>query len=619
MVTQKNLITLCFATVFALGLAACSSSDDGSTADAPTGTTPTGTTPTTPPAASPVEVMMALTLGAAEQMALRAVLGKTGDSDMLQIAAGESETRAGVPFSCESAYPCTVTLTNNLGVILASVMTYKLPDADDPMVTAMIPLPMDPLHPRYTLNASNAASVQAIIDVAFEAEVTSGTPPTPEGARDNASTTIGGLDIAGFGVHDMSKTTLTSSFDPNVADHMPVDGETAAMGGSTLAVSDNPKTETIDESTVVTLHADKTALPGWAHSKVLFADWGDSQTPDRDGGYETAALLYSSHEGPTPQPLDDKLAAKLANRGAWFMFTAMQDFDMDGTANQNVIAVAASGDTVADQRKGMMVTVEAPQLSTLATTLQGMSRHKGTYFGAPVTLKCGGMDCTVARAETQDTAFTVTGGAWQILPDAGAMIMVPDQDYMVFGAWLTVPDDMSGEHRIGVFHDGMQNYGDVDEALTGKAKYEGGAAGVYRDRTASGMFTARAVLEANFGTDMLSGRIDNFANSAGVYLGTDTARSPNDPATGGENDWVVTLMSSAIGTGGVVADNTMVSGSADGVEWASGQWEATFYGPPLDAGAPTEPSGVAGQFRATSAMRGVVGAFGAQYQAPAAN
>ena len=91
------------------------------------------------------------------------------------------------------------------------------------------------------------------------------------------------------------------------------------------------------------------------------------------------------------------------------------------------------------------------------------------------------------------------------------------------------------------------NIGD-NAALTGKAKYEGGAAGVYSDSSglvaASGMFTARAVLEADFAAadpGTLSGRIDNFANSAGIYLGTDTVRTPNDPATGGENDWVVTL------------------------------------------------------------------------------
>ena len=599
---RMRYLLIAGAAALALGLAGCGSSDDDdSTADAPT-----GTTPTTPSAASPVEVMMALTLGAAEQKALRAQLGKTGDSDMLQIAAGESETRASVPFSCESAYPCTVTLTNNLGVILASVMTYKLPDADDPMVTAMIPLPMDPLNPLYTLNEPNGASVQAIINVAIEAmpEAANGDDDagTPAGARGNLSTAIGGLDIDGFGVHDMSKTTLTSDLDPNVGNYDSTQPPADRMG-ATLEVPRD----------LQTLHADKTALPDWAHSKVLFADWGDSVTPDRDGGYETAALLYSDHEAPTTHAFDDKLAAKLANRGAWFTFTEdTHDFDGVSTTDPvNVIAVAADTDDVADQRKGMKLTVEAPQLSTLATMLQPMSRHKGTYFGGDATLKCL-TTCTVARAETQDTAFTVTGGTWQVLPDPGAMIMVPDQDYMVFGAWLTVPDDaVNGEHRIGVFHDGMRDYTtDTDNVtrLTGKATYEGGAAGVYRDRAYSGMFTARAVLNADFGTadaaGMLSGRIDNFTNSAGIYLGTDTVRTPNDPATGGENDWVVTLDGSVNQHDGGVADYHRYGLRL--CRWR-GVGRRRHMGRPFLRAVrhhdrPDQaPSGVAGQFRAMSA------------------
>ena len=277
---RMRYLLIAGAAALALGLAGCGSSDDDdSTADAPT-----GTTPTTPPAASPVEVMMALTLGAAEQTKLKGVLPLSGSMDTVNIAAGGSATRATVVFTCESAYPCTVTVTNSLGVILASVKTYKLPDADDPMATAMIPLPMDPLHPRYTLNAPNAGSIQAIIDVAFEAEATTdGDTATPAGARDNASTTIGGLDIDGFGVADMSGTTLTSDLDPNVAAaHMPAADADPATGGTTLEVPRD----------LQTLHADKTALPGWAHSKVLFADWGDSVTPERrrlrDG---SAALL----------------------------------------------------------------------------------------------------------------------------------------------------------------------------------------------------------------------------------------------------------------------------------------------------------------------------------------
>ena len=580
--------------------------------DAPA-TDMSGTPDPAPDPAAPVDVTMDVALGADEQGALLKVLGASGDSDTLTVAAGGTATRASVVFTCDSAYACTFTLDNNLGTIVASVTTQMLPAAADPTAMAAVPLPMDPLHPRYTLNKSDAASVQAIIDVAIGEPVGDDDgAPTPAGARDNDDTTIGGLDIDGFGVYDMSKTTLTSSFDPNVADHTRAMNDAAAMGGATLEVPRD----------VQMLHADKTALDGWAHSKVLFADWGDSKTPERDGGYETAALLYSDHEAPTSQPFDDKLAAKLANTEDRFTMT-MVDFDGDEDTDTVNAVVVEEMEAGADQRKGMMVTVEAPQLSTLNTTLESGSRHKGIYFGGEATFRCMNDMCTVARAETQDTAFTVTGGSWQILPDPGAMIMVPDQDYMVFGAWLTVPDDAeNGEHRIGVFHDGMRDYDAATvQRLTGKATYEGGAAGVYSDSSgdlpASGMFTARAVLNADFGASeadgMLSGRIDNFTNSAGIYLGTDTARNPNDPATGGENDWVVTLVGVADNISSTADTDTMgtVSGSADGVAWDGGAWAARFYGPSGTEDDPTAPSGVAGQFRAMSAERGVVGAFGA--------
>ena len=68
------------------------------------------------------------------------------------------------------------------------------------------------------------------------------------------------------------------------------------------------------------------------------------------------------------------------------------------------------------------------------------------------------------------------------------------------------------------------------------------------DGTASGLFTARAMLTADFdkasnGDDdtadyMISGRIDNFRGTAGVALGADTGDMAN-PQGRGENDWVV--------------------------------------------------------------------------------
>ena len=185
--------------------------------------------------------------------------------------------------------------------------------------------------------------------------------------------------------------------------------------------------------------------------------------------------------------------------------------------------------------------------------------------------------------------------------------------------------------------------------LTGSATYSGGATGVYVDGATSGLFTADANLSASFdvngnGADdgttdfMLSGRIDNFRNSAGNFLGSDTAATPNDPTAGGENDWFVTLLGTGTNTtvdlnttGGDIAAGTgaipntaTTAGSADGFGW-TGNWSGQFYGPNATAaGAALVPTGIGGQFSAITGAtvdtdpttagvqsKGVAGAFGA--------
>ena len=153
----------------------------------------------------------------------------------------------------------------------------------------------------------------------------------------------------------------------------------------------------------------------------------------------------------------------------------------------------------------------------------------------------------------------------------------------------------------------------------------GSAAGYYVNGEESGMFTARAHLSANFVTHMLGGRIDNFRDSMGRYLGSDTRLHANDPMEGGENDWVVLLNNSNIvhgrsagmnGTSGMVRETAEIDGSADGVEW-TGQWSAQLYGGGDRMMGNPAPSGVGGNFRAVTDMlmgggyKGVVGAFGA--------
>ena len=529
---------------------------------------------------------------------------EVNEATTFTVPANGTAVRGGITFACHSERDCEVTIENSAGTIVASWTSYSV-DGSETMVAATHPsddLLNDPLHPNLTLNVANAASVADIIEEAIEST------GTPDGARGNASTTIGGMDLDGFGVDDMSMLTLTSDLDPNVTNH---DTTGTPTGGATLHVSDDPATMDVTEGDVRTLHADRAALDGW-DSSVLFADWGDSKSPGRDGGYETAALLYSDHEAPTTEAFDDDLAAKIANTAPRGWFT----LNTDG-------AVAIPGNNEM-QNARTEITVEGGQISTLSTTVPANSTHQGTYFGASGTFACGTTPCEITRDETGSTPFNIDGAqAWTFTPDDDQTVQVPDQDYMVFGAWLTVPDDnVNGEHRIGVFYDGMREYVATDvDRLIGTATYKGGAAGVYRDANdASGMFTANATLTADFADaapGTLEGRIDNFRNSNGVYLGTDTAANPNDPTQGGENDWVVTLSSSAIVDGGVAADST-IAGSADGVTWAGGQWGARFYGASGTADAPTAPTGVAGQFRAQSAMRGVVGSFGAMH-VPAAD
>ena len=189
---------------------------------------------------------------------------------------------------------------------------------------------------------------------------------------------------------------------------------------------------------------------------------------------------------------------------------------------------------------------------------------------------------------------------------------------------------------MGVFYNGLDTYTTAADTFTaanaaglrGSATYSGGAVGVYRHgANASGMFTADAMLTAAFDADTdgtsegdtgeysISGRINNFRGTDGLFLGADTAANPNDPATGGENDWVVKLgadvLDGGVASSGVVTGS--ISGSADGVSWTAGAWTGQLYGPAADAdGVAIAPSGVAGQFQASNTYTSVVGAFGAE-------
>ena len=532
----------------------------------------------------------------------------------IEIPAGGSVTRGGVMFSCAGETACMVSLTITDDGDVSGTSTGGT-------VTATF---IDPLA---NMNAANAASIAVIMNrdigalAGVQDDLTSDDETTP-GAYGATATGLknGGMigmsaALDGIGAPNMDALTVAGAFDPNVANSMMTaedDGITDEMAGAV-------------------------GLMGWNHN-VLHSDWGDTKTPTRDGGFETVAVLYSNLEPPA--------LVAFADAGTVIADETMRGWFTPATA----VEINTTLSTEATPTANILFDVEGQDIAELERNIENTAVIRGSYFGANGRFTCSNGACRIVRATTtgddgNPAPFRVGdtndaeegsqgGGTWTFTPDDGEMVMLPDQDWLAFGFWLTAPDDAAnGLHRIGVFHDGMDMYafsegGDTaGQGLEGSATYDGSAAGYYVNGEESGLFTASAHLTADFGEDnangTLSGRVDNFKNGMGAFIGTDTRADPNDPMAGGESDWVLTLRSSEISLGGGLGaagteTNRQIGGSADGVQWIEGEWDAQFYGGGDRAATPEAPSGVGGTFRAitdelsTGGYKGVIGGFGAE-------
>ena len=609
--------------------------------------------PPTPPAQDPPKpetVMMGLTLPSGLEPA-DFDLPVAGDSDMFTVKAGMTESRGDgdktVTFTCGSAYDCVITLKNSAGMLVAEYSTQKMANAADPMVTAA--LPYKPVSTFAELNPARAATIRGLVTD------TSMLKPTE----------LTGMGLGGMGVANADMAGLRSNFDPNGADLM-VGANTAAAPGAPNALKEGSMlTGKMDE---IGASPDMDMAPaGWV-MKALFRDWGDTDMDSGDGGFETGAIVVKNLGPAMSHPWDDKLTGRFLND---FMLPGIDPagddpyhFTVDRLDADGMPGTDTKMDTVAftvtnekgatPGGMGSYINANAVSAGTTALTVTGQDTDgafkevSGQFLGLSGQYTCGDGECETRR--DADTGNFILGtGPWQFTPDAGAMVSVPDQDWMAYGAWMTTPDDPTGEHRIGRFYNGFdvyqpgQNFDatDDDVGLHGTAEYNGGATGVYVDGMASGLFTATATLTANFdvngnGTNdsdandyMISGRIHDFRGADGVYLGSDTRARPNDPNDGGENDWVVMLIASQLTDIGTAS---LTSGSADGLQWA-GTWSGSLFGPNMgmnedDEAVSVAPSGVAGEFSASTAAAGpssgpdarlvghtaVIGAFGATKQ-----
>ncbi len=232
----------------------------------------------------------------------------------------------------------------------------------------------------------------------------------------------------------------------------------------------------------------------------------------------------------------------------------------------------------------------------------------GTLQGGSGMFNCAQASCTVSADHEGTLNF---GGNWTFTFDEGSLVEVADADWLYFGWWIDRPEeagtDGSYAYRFQTLAGGMTPFDTGSSGLNaveGSASYAGAAAGVYAQTEVSGgrvtgakvgEFTARAELEANFGSAAAPGSIGGTIDG---FYGADGRALPG---------WRVTLRTV------LLDDNSNgFSGTTRGEVGAgtsgTGSWQGAFFGPRGDGTA--QPSGVTGRFDLHFPGAHVAGAFG---------
>ena len=233
--------------------------------------------------------------------------------------------------------------------------------------------------------------------------------------------------------------------------------------------------------------------------------------------------------------------------------------------------------------------------------------------------------------------FTPDGGTAQSVAPR-VLDTVPSADYLAFGGWLYVPEDVADtdDYDFGVFAGGGDPFNIANlRALTGTATYEGAGAGMYYVNGLSsspevGLFNADVELTADFGdssaTGFISGEVNNFmfeGDVASSLPATVTLASRTydylpvqfGVPQGSTNIFDTLHRDTWLYPGGHVGGVT--EANVAGEDWY-GYWQGVFYG---NGASPTDhPTSVGGTFGTSQwndsnrSGNGLTGSFGAHRQ-----
>jgi len=455
----------------------------------------------------PTAMSADISLTKAQSDALKTQLKENGESAELK----NGDVRVGVTFSCTSADPCTITVENSAGTIVATAHS-----TTSGTVTG----------------AATGLEAPAIPAVSGSA----GTALRPLLVA-SAVGTEGDLTLAGFPSgnselkapgNDDTKFTKSDTAPAELDDWT---GETWTTGNQIIVRYTNQSVETVDDGTF--------------KSRFGEADGGNSDE------------LTSGH-------------------ATWDWELAESD----------------------DLPTGSKV-----------ETFSETGSFAGTYAGVEgkFSVSCtAGTTCGFIRNDDGEVVISGAegdGATWTFKADdetsAVSSYDKADPDYLAFGWWRrSVGASHAGIADFHVLHSGKGTPHTVVPDVTGKATYNGNAAGNYlkgvETGSEGGEFVADVELEANFddsgsdSTSKITATINKFRDTGGDSLGSWEVKLATAEGTTEHTGATITFETTA---------DSDSSGTAGAELWATAAGGGTFYGPTANN---AQPSGVAGWFRATT-------------------
>ena len=595
MSTQKNLLTLCFATVFTLGLAACGGGGGGGgDDDAPV----TGITDIAP--AGPIPEAHACDAGASQDCvdARKADLdaieddadASLADYNAAKQALADAETNLA---DANTAMTEETTVSDAIGAAMTAIAGITDESASKAVSDgrAAIDAAKVSLDGMENLSAEAMATLQGRIDA-----LNNDFSPIEMAATATAKTKAAGTKVEAIGkvmvadAFDAVDVTVTAK---RTGPDIKVEGDddfTHVMGPMYSLMHDADDDGNVVVEIVLVDHT-ITAPKRTSFAKAYPLDLSTDTTNDPAVGESTKEALTIATGVTTLVKSDSDAFAAGTGAGE-----SIHRFDAENTTVDNM--------------------ADAAEVA-------------GTYDGAPGTYRCnGGEICTVTlmRDAMGEVSTTMSAG-WIFTPDPGAKVYVVDREYASFGVWLKRTTDADGVltyNMVDTFAMGpLPTTATAIAGVEGTATYAGSALGVYVHNVldpagevasaTGGMFTADAALTATFGQmkNEADPPQDTIAES---MLDTITGTIDNFELAGGEaQKWSVELMRSE--SYDDLTDPTIVTftGATKG-GGEPGEYSGQFYGGTGNAN-DVAPGEVAGEFTANFLNGNVAGGFGATKQA----